>query len=176
MPLSKFVHCVGSPSFNPDELIEDVDRQREAVDHLLKNDLFNASRVLFQLPDPDPYTYHAVASVKLAQVQSVVNLGGVNGLHAWYRNEDGSPRGPPPQADIEAYTSIFRPSTATAAFLKNLGTNAKKDSIRREVAANLESKRYLHPGLVTKLTIPKSKKTAQRKSLSRLLDVVMSLS
>jgi hypothetical protein len=91
MPQSRFVHCVGSPSFSPDELIEDTDRQREALSHLLKNDLFNASRVLFQLPDPDPYTYHAIASVKLAQVQSVVNLGGANGLHAWYRNEDGSP-------------------------------------------------------------------------------------
>ncbi|RGP67461.1 hypothetical protein FLONG3_8509 [Fusarium longipes] len=158
MSQSKFVHCVGSPAFDPDEAIQDVDRQKEAVDHLLKNDLYNASRVLFQLPDPDPYTYHAITSVKLAQVQSVVNLGGTNGLHVWYRNDDASPRDPPPQTDIEAYTSIFRPSTATAAVLKNLGTNAKKGSTRSEVAANLEKKRYLHPELQARLTIPKCKK------------------
>lgn len=90
-PPSKFVHCVGSPAFQPNKLIEDIDRQKQALDYLLKNDLYNASRVLFQLPDPDTYTYHAMTSVKLAQVQHVVNLGGVNGLHAWYRNEDGSP-------------------------------------------------------------------------------------
>ncbi|KAM0307501.1 hypothetical protein HYE67_000827 [Fusarium culmorum] len=158
MSQPKFVHCVGNPAFKPDDAIEDIDRQKEAVDYLLKNDLYNASRVLFQLPDPDPYTYHAITSVKLAQVQSVVNLGGSNGLHAWYRGDDGSPRDPPPQADVEAYASIFRPSTATGAVLKNLGTNAKKGSTRSEVAANLERKRYLHPGLVTKLTIPKCKK------------------
>jgi hypothetical protein len=91
MSQSKFVYCVGSPTFKPDEAIEDIDGQKEAVGHLLKNDLYSASRVLFQLPHPDPYTYHAITSVKLAQVQSVVNLGGANGLHAWYRNEDGSP-------------------------------------------------------------------------------------
>jgi hypothetical protein len=91
MSQSNFFHCVGSPAFKPDEAIEDIDRQKEAVDYLLKNDLHNASRVLFQLPEPDSYTYHAITSVKLAQVQSVVNLGGTNGLHAWYRNDDGSP-------------------------------------------------------------------------------------
>lgn len=87
----KFIHCVGSPSFNPHELILDTDRQKQAQHILAKNDLYNASRVLFGLPERDIYTYHAMTSVKLAEVQNVVNLGGKNGLHSWYRNEDASP-------------------------------------------------------------------------------------
>ncbi|KAM5346558.1 hypothetical protein ACJ41O_009563 [Fusarium nematophilum] len=154
----RFIHCVGSPAFNPEDLIEDVDRQKQALDFLAQNDLYNASRVLLQLPEQDIYTYHAITSVKLAQVQSVVSLGGVNGLHTWYRNEDSSPRDPPPQPDIEAYVSIFSPATATAPVLKNLGTNAKKGSTRSEVAARLEDKRYLHPALAAQLAIPKCKK------------------
>ncbi|KAF4462216.1 hypothetical protein FALBO_10981 [Fusarium albosuccineum] len=153
-----FTHCVGSPAFRPEDLIEDTDRQKQALDLLAHDDLYNASRVLLQLPEQDLYTYHAITSVKLAQVQHVVGLGGVNGLHSWYRNEDGSPRDPPTQADIEAYISIFSPATATGPVLKNLGTNAKKGSTRSEVAASLEDKRYLHSALVAKLTIPKCKK------------------
>ncbi|KAM6535142.1 hypothetical protein FALCPG4_004734 [Fusarium falciforme] len=155
---ASFTHCVGSPAFSPEDLIQDVDRQKQALDLLAKDDLYNASRVLLQLPEQDLYTYHAVTSVRLAQVQRVVSLGAVNGLHTWYRNEDGSPRDAPSQADIEAYISIFNPATATAAVLKNLGTNAKKGSTRGEVAANLDEKRYLHPALTAKLTVPRCKK------------------
>ena len=88
---ASFTHCVGSPTFSPEDLIQDVDRQKQALDLLAKDDLYNASRVLLQLPEQDLYTYHAVTSVRLAQVQRVVSLGAVNGLHTWYRNEDGSP-------------------------------------------------------------------------------------
>lgn len=88
----RFTHCVGNPSFDPEALITDTDRQKQAVDLLASdNDLYAASRVLLGLPDPDTYTYHAMTSVKLAQVQHVIGLGRANGLHAWYRNEDGSP-------------------------------------------------------------------------------------
>lgn len=83
--------CVGSPAFRPDEAIKDTARLKQAQELLAKNDLYNASRVLFSLPDPDGYTYHAMTSVKLAEVQRVVDMGGVNGLHTWYRHEDGSP-------------------------------------------------------------------------------------
>ena len=64
---------------------------------------------------------------------------------------------PPPQPDIEAYISIFTSSTATGSALKNFGTNAKKGSIRAEVAARLNDKRFIHPALSSKLTIPKAK-------------------
>ena len=83
-------YCVGSPSFNPSELIQDQDRQAQARTLLTSNDLYNATRVLFSLPEPDNFVYHATASVKLAQVQQVVNLGGANSLHAWYRGADSS--------------------------------------------------------------------------------------
>lgn len=88
---TKFSHCVGNPSFQPSELISDAQRQRKAAELLDKDDLYNASRVLFGLPEPDKYTYHAMTSVKLAQVQHVVGLGAANGLHSWYRREDGTP-------------------------------------------------------------------------------------
>lgn len=70
-----------------------------------------------------------------------------------------SQRDPPPAADVEAYISIFSPSTATASAMKNFGTNAKKGSIRAEVAAKLNDKRFLHPALMSKLTVPKAKKS-----------------
>lgn len=96
----KPVHCVGSPSFAPDDLIEDTERQSQALELLAKNDLYNASRVLLRLPEDDVYTYHAMTSVSLAQVQKVVNLGAANGLHAWYRAEDGTPVRYPSSRDI----------------------------------------------------------------------------
>lgn len=62
------------------------------IDELLKNDdLLGASRMLFKLPNDDDYIYHATASVSLAQVQHIVQLGGINGLHNWYKSTDGTP-------------------------------------------------------------------------------------
>jgi hypothetical protein len=90
-PPSKSSYCVGSSGFHPEQLIQDSERQRQALELLAQDDFQGASRALLQLPDPDPYTYHAMTSIKLAEVQRVVGLGGVNGLHAWYRNEDKSP-------------------------------------------------------------------------------------
>lgn len=86
----KTPRCVGSPSFAPDEVIEDAPRLQQARELLAANDLYNASRVLLSLPERDSFTYHAMTSVKLAEVQHVVGLGGVNNLHAWYRDEDGT--------------------------------------------------------------------------------------
>ena len=65
---------------------------------------------------------------------------------------------PPPRPDIEAYISIFSPSTATSSALKNFGTNAKKSSLRSSVASQLMKKRFIHPALAAKLNIPKAKK------------------
>ncbi|KAH7316502.1 hypothetical protein B0I35DRAFT_354918 [Stachybotrys elegans] len=150
-------YCVGSSSFNPEEIFSDLPRQDSVRLQLQLGDLFKASCTLLGLASDDDYTYYAIAAVKLRQVQNIVDIGGVNGLHVWYRNLDGSVRDAPPRPDIEAYISIFDPTTATASALKNFGTNAKKASVRSEVAAHLAGKRYLHPSLVTKLTVPKSK-------------------
>jgi hypothetical protein len=154
----RFTHCVGSPAFIPADVSADKARQKTVQELLAQNnDLYNASRVLLGLPENDDYTYYAMTEVKLRQVQHVVNLGGVNGLHAWYRNEDRSVIDAPPQADVEAYISIFSSTTATAAALKNFSVNAKKGSVRTDVAARLTSKRFILPSLTPKLTIPKSK-------------------
>lgn len=50
------------------------------------------------------------------------------------------------------------PSTVTASALKNFGGNAKKTSIRSQVAGHIGEKRFLHPELEQRLTIPKTKK------------------
>jgi hypothetical protein len=87
---SKSTYCVGSPSFQPGVAANDDTKKHKFLGLLAKNDLSNASRVLFGLPQNDEYVYHATASVKLDEVQHVVNLGDVNGLHAWYKSDDGS--------------------------------------------------------------------------------------
>jgi hypothetical protein len=53
------------------------------------NDLRTAINTAFKLKPEDDYTYHANASVTLAQVQVAIDHGDVNGLHAWYRDEQG---------------------------------------------------------------------------------------
>ncbi|TWU75233.1 hypothetical protein ED733_005595 [Metarhizium rileyi] len=144
-------------AFRPQDVVKDQDRLNQARDLLSKNDLYRASCVLLGLPARDAYTYHAVASVTLAEVQHVVSRNGDNGLHGWYKAEDGSTRDAPPQSDVEAYVSIFKPDTATASALKNFSTNAKKGSLRSETAANISEKKFVHPSLLTKLTTPKCK-------------------
>lgn len=107
-PGSNFVYCVGNPALTPDQVIQDTDRLSQARDLLTKDDLLGASKLLLGLPDKDTYTYHAMTSVSLAQVQHAVSLGGVNGLHTWYRQEDGAPvrRHVP----VTAHSSRIRPS------------------------------------------------------------------
>ena len=89
-PKSGYTYCANSP-FTPSQLVQDEEKQARALARLAENDLYGASTILFDLPTDDDYTYYAMSAVKLAQVQSAVNLGRANGLHAWYRAEDGSP-------------------------------------------------------------------------------------
>lgn len=89
-PVIEKQYCVGSTEFNPLAVCRD-ELLRDHVGELLqKNDLYQACRLLFKLPDNDDYVYHATASVRLAEVQHIVQLGAVNGLHTWYQTEDGS--------------------------------------------------------------------------------------
>lgn len=157
--------CVGAPAFDPTTRVQDPDARAQALGFLSeKNDVAAAVRAYFQLPAHDTYLYRAVATVTLAQVQHVVSLGGVNGLHAWYAapdDENSSPLPPPPKADIEAYTTLFLPTAHPASALKALASNAKKGSLRASVAAHLLSKRYIHPSpACSALHIPKKKKPA----------------
>lgn len=157
MAPGSFLHCAGNPALDPEKLIHDNKRLAKARELLAKDDLQGASVVLLGIPEKDTYTYHAMTSISLQQAHAVVQLGGINELHTWYRDANETPRDPPPRADADAYASIFSPSTLTSSALKNFATNAKKGSIRSEVAARLTEKRFLHPGR-PELAVPKCKK------------------
>lgn len=90
-PVANKQYCVGSPAFDPSAVAGDVSMQKEVDEFLQKDDLHSAIHSLFKLPENDDYVYHATASVKLSEVQRIVQLGGINGLHAWYKAEDGEP-------------------------------------------------------------------------------------
>ncbi|MCJ1444507.1 MAG: hypothetical protein MMC23_005009 [Stictis urceolatum] len=118
------------------------------------NDLQAAIGNAFDLPFDDKWTYHANTAVTLPQVQSAINAGGVNNLHAWYVSPSTQkPLSPPPAADIEAYTELFNAKYPAANKLKALTSNAKKGSLRAEVGAYILSKRVLLDSLV----VPKKK-------------------
>jgi hypothetical protein len=53
------------------------------------NDLRTAINKAFNLRPEDDYVYHANASVTLTQVQVAIDHGDVNGLHAWYKDQEG---------------------------------------------------------------------------------------
>lgn len=89
-PVIEKRYCVGSREFNPLAVCGDELLHVHVGELLHKDDLYQASRLLFKLPDNDDYVYHATASVRLAEVQHIVQLGGINGLHTWYQTEDGS--------------------------------------------------------------------------------------
>lgn len=62
----------------------------------------------------------------------------------------------PTATDIAAYTDIFRPTTSTNKALIALASNAKKDSIRMDVAKHLQSL-YTPPVPESKLVVNKNK-------------------
>ncbi|KAK3396443.1 hypothetical protein B0T20DRAFT_271286 [Sordaria brevicollis] len=166
------MYCLGSLTFAPQEAVKDSETHSKVLQSLAEtNDFATAIRTWFHLVEDDnsseaadEYVYHAIASVKLSQVQRAVEMGGNKGMHGWYKLEGGSDLlPPPPQADIESYISIFSPSTATASALTAFQSNAKRSSIRLRSATYLASKRYLatdwHP-LGNQLIIPKVKNSA----------------
>jgi hypothetical protein len=87
---AKIVHCVGAADFTPGEYFDDTETQKQVDSYLERNDFLHAITIAFKLPERDTYVYHAIASVRLAEVQHIISLGAVNGLHGWYRAPDGS--------------------------------------------------------------------------------------
>lgn len=153
--------CVGSPSWAPDAYIDDTELNARTAALLAQDDLHSAIATSFAIPKRDSYVYHAIVSVTLPEVQHAVSAGDVNGMHRWYLDPASDPSSPqplppPPRPDVDSYLSIFSPTTATPAALKGFLSNAKKGSVRAEVASYLASKRFLHPQLPT-LAIPKRK-------------------
>ena len=73
------------------------------------------------------------------------------------KTNPGPPQLPPPTtADINAYISIFLPTTSTPAALRSFASNARKSSIRALVSANLTSRCHLSPSLACLSTVPKT--------------------
>jgi hypothetical protein len=58
--------------------------------HFPTNDLRSAIQTAFHIPPTDTYTYHAHASVTLAQAQSAIAAGTANGLCDWYLDSSGT--------------------------------------------------------------------------------------
>jgi hypothetical protein len=160
----------GSKTWTPDSLFSGETSWDKIYEHLQRNEFRAAITTAFQLPLGDTFTYHATASVNLPQAEAAAHAGRKNGLHAWYIapvtdgetvNEEysipGQPSlrivGYPPLSDVEAYISLFDATKSPANILKSLVANAKKDSLRAEVAKYLTLKRYLDPVI----TIPKAK-------------------
>ncbi|KAI1392310.1 uncharacterized protein F4822DRAFT_124578 [Hypoxylon trugodes] len=185
-PSSKpFIYCEGAPSWDPATYVADTALHERVEAFLAADDLQSAIIASFGLPTPprrDPYVYHAIVSVTLPEVQHVVSLGRQNGLHDWYfapasaKNDEDAPTQPkssltalppPTRPDIDAYLSIFDPNTSTPAALKTFLSNAKKGSLRAEIATYLLSKRYLHPTLEAELTIPKRAAKKKKKSQNK---------
>ncbi|KAI1742047.1 hypothetical protein F4680DRAFT_54342 [Xylaria scruposa] len=166
------IYCEGSPTWNPDTYLADSELHARASAHLSENDLKSAIVTSFSLRKTDTYVYHAMVAVTLPQVQQVVSLGSAHGLHTWYYGEPSKVEEvepgsqppaappvlpPPPQADTEAYLSIFSPSNTAATALRNFASNAKKGSLRLETGTYLTSKRYIHPHLTTLTKLPRAK-------------------
>lgn len=65
-------------------------------------------------------------------------------------------RDPPNATDIAAYTDVFRPTTSTSKALIALGANARRESIRADVAKHLQAN-YHPPAAETKIVVNKCK-------------------
>ncbi|EXJ88105.1 hypothetical protein A1O1_05033 [Capronia coronata CBS 617.96] len=186
MPPSPNEGTDGSKTWSASHLFQDgaAERWHKIHEHLNKNEFRAAITTAFELPPGDTFTYHASASVNLAQVEAALHAGRANGLHAWYiepvsdsngdgdRDGDGATDkahpslrlvGYPPPSDVQAYISLFDPTKSAANSLKSLAANAKKGSIRASVAEYLLSKRYLDKSINVpkfKLAPPKPQKAA----------------
>ncbi|KAL6242498.1 hypothetical protein RBB50_010638 [Rhinocladiella similis] len=167
----------GSKTWSPEHLFDTANSNsvsetwQKIHTHLNANEFRAAITTAFELAPGDNFTYHASASVNLAQVEAAVHAGRANGLHAWYvqpKQQEGEEEEPlesipgfpslritgyPPANDIQAYISMFDPTKSAANGLKSLSANAKKGSLRASIAEYLLSRRYLDPSI----TVPKVK-------------------
>lgn len=75
----------GSKTWAPSHLFDnDTDIWDRIHGHLNANEFKAAVTTAFELSRGDNFTYHAAASVNLAQVEAAIHAGRANGLHAWY--------------------------------------------------------------------------------------------
>ncbi|QIX01253.1 hypothetical protein AMS68_006770 [Peltaster fructicola] len=144
----------GSSTFDPDAFFEAWSKEelKPPYDNNFRKFIIKS----FGLEANDTYGYRATAEVTLLQAQTYVDFGGQGGLHKWYLDGEGKQIPAPPAVDIAAYTDIFRATTNTVNALKGLASNAKKESIRSDVAKHLNAL-YQPVAAERKIVVPKSK-------------------
>ena len=87
-PVQRTARTIGAANWDPDAFFEAWEKLKPLPkDGDLRTSIISA----FDLSTRDSYVYHAVASVKLSQVQEAINNGDANGLHAWYLDDEGKP-------------------------------------------------------------------------------------
>lgn len=89
MPIPKKPQTDGSSTFEPDQFFETWAKEDFTLP--IDNDFRKFIIKAFGLRVRDTYAYKATAEVTLEQAQSHVQAGGINGLHAWYRDGEGKP-------------------------------------------------------------------------------------
>lgn len=77
----------GSPTFDPDKFFESWKKGEITAPY--DNDFRKFIIKAFGLSPRDTYAYRATAEVTLLQAQTYIEFGGQNGLHGWYRDDEG---------------------------------------------------------------------------------------
>lgn len=83
----------GSSTFDAWRFLEDWDQKERFRDPVPKDNFQLAIVKDFKIDAhlKDTYTYHAIASVMLDEVQLAISKGGERGLHSWYLDDEGKP-------------------------------------------------------------------------------------
>ncbi|KAG8626057.1 hypothetical protein KVT40_006458 [Elsinoe batatas] len=132
----------GSFNFDPDQFFEKWEKGEIGAPD--DNDFKKCISRAFGLRPNDTYKYKAIAEVTLDQAQTYLNYGDQGRLLEWYRDEEGKKLPGPPEADIMAYTNLFFSTTSTSSALKALLSNARKTTLRLNIATHLTAL-YLAP-------------------------------
>ncbi|KAK5112223.1 hypothetical protein LTR62_004384 [Meristemomyces frigidus] len=144
-----------STTFDPDKYFDAWGK--EEITPPYDNDFRKFIIKTFGLSVRDDYGYMAQnAEVTLLSAQTYIECGGQNGLHGWYRDAEGQLREPPTATDIAAYSDIFRHTTSTSKALTALASNAKKGTVRADIAKHLQAN-YHPPSAASKLAVNKTK-------------------
>ncbi|CAK1362028.1 unnamed protein product [Cercospora beticola] len=154
MPIPKKPQTEGSATFDPDKFFEAWSKGELTAPY--DNDFRKFIIKSFGLRVSDQYGYRATTEVTLLGAQSHIDAGAANGLHVWYRDPAGQPRPNPNATDIAAYTDIFRPTTVTSKAITAFASNAKKETVRADIAKHLHAL-YAPPEAARKLQVNKSK-------------------
>ncbi|EMC96803.1 hypothetical protein BAUCODRAFT_46023, partial [Baudoinia panamericana UAMH 10762] len=154
-PIPKKPQTEDSTTFDPDAYFSAWSKDEYTPPY--DNDFRKFIIKTFGLPVRDDYRYMAQSAVvTLLQAQTYVEFGGQGNLHVWYRDGENQVRENPNATDVAAYTDVFRPSTSTAKALTALASNAKKGSIRADVAKHLQTHHH-PPSASTGIVVNKSK-------------------